>query len=59
MRQVNRGDKKDRILVSAFPAQNAEQIKPVLNDMIEECEFVSNVLATAVKIYLIRFLQEN
>ena len=42
------GAKKDRILVSAFPANRLEEIKPVISDVIPETQFVKNVLATAI-----------
>lgn len=42
------GAKKDRILVSAFPANRLEEIKPIISDVIPETQFVKNVLATAI-----------
>ena len=42
------GAKKDRILVSTFPASRLEDVKPVITDLIPETEYVKNVLSTAI-----------
>ncbi len=42
------GAKKDRILVSAFPASRLDRVKEILKEAIPETEFVGNVLATAI-----------
>jgi len=42
------GAKKDRILVSAFPAIHLDKIKGLITDIIPEAQFVSSVIATAI-----------
>ena len=42
------GAKKDRILVSAFPACRLDRIREIIRDLIPETEFVKNVLSTAI-----------
>lgn len=42
------GAKKDRILVSTFPADRLDSVKAVIRDVIPETQFVKNVLATAI-----------
>ena len=42
------GAKKDRILVSAFPAERLGEIRGIIQDILPETEFVGNVLATAI-----------
>ena len=42
------GAKKDRILVSTFPANRLAEVKNVISDLIPETEFVKNVLSTAI-----------
>lgn len=42
------GAKKDRILVSAFPANRLDTVRDLICDIIPETQFVKNVLATAI-----------
>lgn len=42
------GAKKDRILVSTFPANKLDDIREVMIDLIPETQFVNNVLATGI-----------
>lgn len=51
MREIGKvfiGAKKDRILVSAFPADRLDEIKQIISEIIPETQFVRNVISTAI-----------